>query len=134
MRILEALRIIEDAVYECKMKSIDRADIGAALDLLHAHVGPVRRQIEEFRRALQSMEPRHAATDPSASDPRETQQRRLRACFRLIYSSMRSKLYAHIKTIEYRQKIKPNDKLKAEWERLQSELECMSEQWIFAPW
>jgi hypothetical protein len=48
MRILEALRIIEDAVYECKMKSIDRADIGAALDLLHAHVGAVRRQIEDF--------------------------------------------------------------------------------------
>jgi hypothetical protein len=109
MRIVEALRTIEDVAYDCKIKSINRADVKAAIDLLYAHVEPARRQIEEFHQALEPIQSRHSPTDSSASDPTETQQRHLRACFRLIYSSTRSKLCAHIKTIEYRQRIKPTD-------------------------
>jgi len=38
MRILEAPGVIDDAVYQCKEKSVDAPEINAALDLLQVHL------------------------------------------------------------------------------------------------
>jgi hypothetical protein len=55
----------------------------------------------------------------------EELQQRLIACFPPIHQEVRSKLIAYIKTLEFRDKVKPNDKTKAEVERLKIELEGM---------
>ena len=54
MRILEAPSIIDDAVYQCREKSVDTPAINAALDLLQVHLPRIRQQIEAFRAALSS--------------------------------------------------------------------------------
>ena len=56
MRILEALGVIDDAVDQCKEKSVDAPEINAALDLLQVHLPRMRQQIEGFRAALNLQE------------------------------------------------------------------------------
>ena len=70
MRILEALSIIDDAVYQCKEKSVDTHEINAALDLLQVQLPRMRKQIEGFRAALNLQK--------YGADGLEKQQRELR--------------------------------------------------------
>ena len=126
MRILEALSIIDDAVYLCKQKSIDTPEVNAALDLLQVQLPRLRQQIDEFRNALKPRE--------SGEDRLETQQRELRERIPPIHNAVRDKLKAHIKTLEFRYKVKPDEKTKAGIERLILELEGIPEQWGFFPW
>jgi thiamine monophosphate synthase len=48
-----------------------------------------------------------------------------------IYNTVRNKLTAHIKTLEFRYKVKPDEKMKAEIEKLKFDLEGLPEQWEF---
>ena len=124
--ILEALGIIEDAVYRCREKSIDTPAIREALDVLHAYVGRSRQYIVEFRNAL--------APSRTGENGLEAQQQLLQAVFPQIHRAVRGNLKARIMTLEYRQKIRPNEKQKAELDRLTIELESMPEKWRFIPW
>jgi hypothetical protein len=126
MRILEALGIVDDAVYLCKQKSVDTPEVNAALDLLNVHLPRVRQQIEAFPAALNLQK--------YGADGLEMQQRELRERIPPIHNAVRNKLKAHTKTLEFRYKVKPDDKTKAEIERLTLELEGMPEQWGFFPW
>ena len=126
MRILEALSIINDAVYLCKEKSVDTPEVNAALNLLQVQLPRMRQQIGEFRKALKPRD--------TGEDRLEMQQRELRERIPPIHDAVRNKLKAHIKTLEFRYKVKPDDKTKAEIERLKLELEGLSEQWGFFPW
>jgi hypothetical protein len=126
MRILEALSLIDDAVYLCKEKSVDTPEVNAALDLLQVQLPRLRQQIGEFRKALKSRD--------MGEDRLEVQQRELRECIPPIHNTVRNKLTAHIKTLEFRYKVRPDDKTKVEIERLTLELEGIPEQWGFFPW
>ena len=123
MRILEALSIIDDAVYQCREKSVDTPAINAALDLLQVHLPRMRPQIEAFRAALNSQN--------YGVEGLEKQQRELRDRIPPIHDAVRNKLKAHIKTLEFRRKVKPDEKTKAEIERLTLELEGLPEQSVF---
>ena len=126
MRILEALSIVDDAVYLCKEKSVDTPEINAALDLLQVQLPRMQQQIEGFRAALNLQK--------CNADGLEKQQRELRERIPPIHNAVRNKLKAHIKTLEFRYKVKPDDKTKTEIERLTLELEGIPEQWGFFPW
>jgi chromosome segregation ATPase len=126
MRILEALSIVDDAVYQCKEKSVDTPDVNEALDLLQVQLPRLRQQIDEFRKALK---PRG-----SSDDGLEAQQRELRERIPPIHKAVRNKLKAYLKTLEFRYKVKPDDKTKTEIERLTIKLEGLPEQWGFFPW
>ena len=61
MRILEALRILEDATVECKVRDIDTPDVKEALDLLDPYLSAhmVYRRISQSSAARQrSIRPR----------------------------------------------------------------------------
>jgi hypothetical protein len=101
MRILEALSIIDDAVYLCKEKSVDTPEINAALDLLQVQLLRMRQQIEALN--LQKY----------GADGLEMQQRELRERMPPIHNAVRNKLKAQIKTLEFRYKVRPDDKTKS---------------------
>jgi hypothetical protein len=126
MRILEALSIIDDAVYQCREKSLDTPAINAALDLLQVHLPRMRQQIEGFRAALNLQN--------FGVDGLEKQQLELRQRIPPIHDAVRNKLKAHIKTLEFRYKVKLDEKTKPEIERLILALEGIPEQWGFFPW
>jgi hypothetical protein len=96
MRILEALSIIDDAVYLCKEKSVDTPEINAALDLLQVQPLRMRQQIQAFRAALNLQK--------YGADGLEMQQRELRERMPPIHNAVRNKLKAQIKTLEFRYK------------------------------
>ena len=52
MRMLEALRILEDATLECKVRNIDMPEVKAALDLLDPYCRPTW-FVKMFRASLQ---------------------------------------------------------------------------------
>jgi hypothetical protein len=124
--ILEALGIIEDAVYRCREKSIDTPAIREALDVLQSNVTGGRQAIAQFRNAL-------IPTDADQNSL-EAQQQLLQATFGQIHNAVRGKLKAHLMTLEYRHRIKPDETVKAELERLAIKLEGMPEEWRFIPW
>ena len=120
MRILEALSIIDDAVYQCREKSVDTPAIHAALDLLQVHLPRMRQQIEAFRTALNLQN--------FGVDGLEKQQLKLRQRIPPIHDAVRNKLEAHIKTLDQtRRKNKSR-------ERLIFALEGIPEHWGFFPW
>ena len=75
----------------------------------------MRQQIEAFRVALNLQN--------YGVDGLEKQQRELRDRIPPIHDAVRNKLKAHIKTLEFRYRVKPAEKTKAEIERLIFELE-----------
>jgi len=48
MRVLEALKILEDAVLDCKNRSIDTPEVHAALDAVDPYVSPAW-YVQNFR-------------------------------------------------------------------------------------
>jgi hypothetical protein len=60
MRILEALKILEDAVFDCKKRDIVTPEVRAALDLLDPHCSP-KWQVEGFRNNLGAVAGRSGA-------------------------------------------------------------------------
>ena len=126
MRIIEALELLEEAFCRCKQRSIDTSRVREALDVLHSYARRSRPKIEAFRNSLQPM--------GAGEVWLEMQQRELATCFPSIHNEVRTKLEAHIRTLEFRYKTKPDDKLKAEIERLKFELEGLPEDCQFIPW
>ena len=48
MRVLEALKTLEDAVLDCKLRSIDTPELHAALDAVEPYVSPAW-SVQNFR-------------------------------------------------------------------------------------
>jgi hypothetical protein len=69
----------------------------------------------------------------TGEDRLEVQQRELRERIPPIHNAVRNKLTAHTNTLQFRYKVKPDEKTKAEIERLTLELEGIPEQWGFSP-
>ena len=123
MRVLEALKILEDAVLDSKKRDIDTPEVRKALDLLDPICEPKWR-IAGFRYELR---PHAGQSRPEL----EGQQQVLRVYFRSIYICVRELLAARVDKLNYSYKQKNDPAVKAELDRLTAELEKLPEEWEF---
>jgi hypothetical protein len=123
VRVLEALKILEDATLHSKERDIDTADVTEALDLLDPYCLPKWR-IDQFR---QSLTPHAGQFGPDF----EGQQQVLRVSFAGIHDNVRKLLLAQIGSLNYRHRKTRDEAVKAEVDRLNAELEKLPERWEF---
>jgi hypothetical protein len=121
MPVLEALKILEDAVLECKKRDIDTPEVREALDLLDPYCG--RWQVEGFRSNL------HPTAGGSGA--LEGQQQVLRIYFSGIYRSVRALLQIRITRLVIQYTRSQDEAVKAELNRLTAELAKFPERWEF---
>jgi hypothetical protein len=114
MRVLEALKILEEAVLDCKKRDNDTPEVSEALNLLDPFCLP-KWQVEGFRKSLGPVAGRSGAE-------LEGQQQVLRVCFGGIYRSVRALLQAQIakKAAQYGRT--KDETVKADLDRLRVEL------------
>ncbi len=121
MRVLEALKILEDATLDSKKRDIDIPEVREALDVLDSYCDPKWR-VAGFRSSLQ----------PHKRDigiELEGQQQALRVYFSGIHSNVRRLLLMQIGKLAFRYR-KTNDcAVKAELDRLNAALEKLPERW-----
>jgi hypothetical protein len=122
MRVLEALKILESAVIECKTREIDTPEVREALDLLEPYCRPEWR-VTGFREHLT----RHEEFGPGG----EGQQQTLRVYFGGIHDNVRALLSAQIGKTRYLYRKKNDAALKGEIDRLTAALEALPEKWKF---
>ena len=123
MRILEALRILEDAVLEFTLRSIDTPDVKEALDLLDPYCRPTW-FIEGFRN--------HLRPDKGQFGPEfEGQQQNLRVNFGGIHANVRHMLISRIGRLGARYCKCKDPAVRAEIDRLNAELAKLPTQWAF---
>ncbi len=122
MRLLEALKILEDAVLDSLERPADRPEVREALDVLERYVSP-EYPIRDFRKGLFLPNRRPFYL--------EGQQHDLNHSFGRIHRSVRELLARRIKELSGRE-IKTTDQ-KAELERLSAELERLPAKWAFMP-
>ena len=123
MRILEALRILEDATVECKVRDIDTPDVKEALDLLDPYCRPTW-FIEGFRNHLR---PGKGQFGPEF----EGQQQNLRVNFGGIHADVRHMLISRIGRLGVRYCKTKDPAIKAEINRLNAEFAKLPTQWAF---
>ena len=89
MRVLEALKTLEEAVLDCRKRSIDTPELHAALDAVEPYVSPAW-SVQNFRHNVTS----------SGGDlwSHEGQQQNLRVNFGGIYRAIRTLLRADRQT------------------------------------
>ena len=126
MRILQALRILEDATLECKLRPIDTAEVREALDLLEPYCTPWL--VRAFRNNLK----------PSETDDvlligatREGQQQQLRVAFSGIHANLRWLLKRRLGRLGSRYCKTRDPAVKAEIDRLSAELAKLPQEWVF---
>ena len=126
MRILQALRILEAATLECKLRPIDTAEVREALDLLEPYCTPWL--VKAFRNHLKPTE-----TDDVLllGATREGQQQQLRVAFRGIHANVRWLLQRRLGRLGARYCKTRDAAVKAEIDRLNSELARLPEEWVF---
>ena len=122
MRVLEALKILEDAVLDCKKRDIDTSEVREALGLLEPYCA--RWQVEGFRNHL-----RPSAGGSGAA--LEGQQQVLRVYFGGIYRSVRALLQLRINRSVIQYTRSQDEAIKAELDRLTAELAKLPERWEF---
>jgi hypothetical protein len=122
MRVLEALKILEEATLDSKKRAIDTRDVRQALGVLDPCCAPKWR-VDGFRDHLR----------PHTQDgvELEGQQQILRAYFDGIYKNVRQLLLVEIGKLNYRNRKTKDGAVKAKLDRLNSELEKLPEQWNF---
>jgi hypothetical protein len=123
MRVLEALRILEEATLDSKQRDICTSEVREALDVLDPYCLPKWR-VEGFRDSLRA----HAG---NFGPDLEGQQQVLRVYFSGIYDRVRQLLVVRIKKLHY-EHIKTKDTaVKSELDRLTAALEKLPEKWNF---
>ena len=123
MRVLGALRILEDATVECKMRNIDTAAVKEALDLLDPYCRPTW-FIEGFRN--------HLRPDKGQFGPEfEGQQENLRVNFGGIHANVRHLLISRIGRLGARYCKTKDPAIKVEIDRLNAELAKLPAKWNF---
>jgi len=123
VRVLEALRILEEATIDCKTRSIDTPEVRDALDVIAPYCKP-KWKVEGFRNCLKPSLRQHGLD-------LEGQQQNLRVYFRGIYGNMRGLLCMQIGELNYRYKRTKDAAVKAELDRLTAELEKLPERWEY---
>ncbi len=124
MRMLEALRILEDATLECKVRNIDTPEVKAALDLLDPYCRPTW-FVKMFRASLQR------GINYIGLPEFEGQQQMLRVNFGGIYGNVRHLLITRIGRLGGRYCKTKDPAIKAEIDRLNAELAKLPTQWKF---
>jgi hypothetical protein len=124
MRVLEAVRILEQATLYSHKRNIDTPEVRQALDVLEPYCLPGW-LVKGFRDHLQP------GTGFLGHPDVEGQQQYLRVCFAGIHASVRRLLHARVKRLEYRYRRTKDDTVKAELDRLTGELEQMPARWEF---
>ena len=122
MRVLEALKTLEEAVLDCKLRSIDTPELHAALDAVEPYVSPAW-SVQNFRLNVTS----------SGGDlwSHEGQQQNLRVNFGGIYRAIRTLLEASIGKLGAKYTASKGETVKAEFDRLTAELAKLPERWEF---
>jgi len=123
MRVLEALKILEDAVLDSLERPADTPEVRESLDLLEQFVSPDY-SIQDFRHGLfvPNRRPYYL----------EAQQHNLNNYFRQIHRSVRALLARQVKDLGDRY-TKTHDQKKAEFERLSTVLDRLPPKWAFIP-
>jgi hypothetical protein len=122
VRVLEALRILEAATIECKLRSIDTPDVREALDALDPYCHPTW-YVGAFRDHLKPCD--------EVGPAREGQQQNLRVNFGGIHRNVRRLLAAEVGRLRFRYKKRQDAALKAKLDRLAGELAKLPERWEF---
>jgi hypothetical protein len=127
VRILEALKILEDAALDCKKRSINTPEVNEALNVIERYVDTEWR-VRSFRDHLD----RHPQTSSVASDGSEGQQQNLRVHFGGIYRCVRAAMIVQLSRLTRRYlRLNKDPAIKAEIDRLNTELEKMPVRWRF---
>jgi hypothetical protein len=127
MRILEALRILEQATLECKLRQIDTLEVRQALDLLHPLCWPPW-FVQLFRDNLKPTETADALLVGAVG---EGQQQQLRVAFSGIYANVRWLMNERLGRLGARYCRTRDPAIKAEIERLNAEVVKLPEEWKF---
>jgi hypothetical protein len=123
VRVLEALKILEEATLDCKIRDVNTPEVRTALDVLQPYCRPAWR-IAGFRDHLKPHDKGHE---------REGQEQVLRVYFGGIYDNVRQLLSAQIKRLNDRYEKTKDVVAKQELDRLKTELEQLPERWDFRP-
>ena len=126
MRILQALRILEAATLECKLRPIDTPEVREALDLLQPYCTPWL--VKAFRNNLKPSETHDVLLFGAT---REGQQQQLRVAFQGIYANVRWLLKRRLGRLGARYCKTRHPAVKAEIKRLNDELARLPEEWVF---
>ena len=121
MRVLEALKILEEATLDCKARDINTPEVRTALDVLQPYCRPAWR-IAGFRDHLQPH---------NLDSGREGQQQVLRVYFGGIHNNVRQLLSTQVKQLSYRYEKTKEAVVKQELDRLKTKLENFPERWDF---
>jgi hypothetical protein len=121
VRLLKALKILEDATLDSKKRDIVTPEVRQALDLLDRVCQPKWR-VSGFRAQLK---PHAGQSGPEL----EGQQQVLRVYFGGIYGCVRQLLLVQITKLNYWYKKTNDSAVKAELDRLTAELEKLPEHW-----
>ena len=122
MTASEALAILESATVECKKRDINTPEVRDALDLLEPHIRP-EWLIPQFRY--------HLDRDPSVEVDKEDKQQVLRATFPGIRKSVKDLLEKQMDALARQFAASHDMKVKAEIDRLSSELVKLDRPWVF---
>ena len=122
MRVLEALKILEEAVLDSKKRDIDTPEVREALNRLERFC--TSWQVEGFRNNLHSRAGRSGAE-------LEGHQQVLRVFFDGIYRSIRALLQVRIVRLTGQYGRTKDETVKAEVDRLRAELANLPERWDF---
>jgi hypothetical protein len=124
MTASEALAILESATVECKKRDINTPEVRDALDLLEPHIRP-EWLIPQFRY--------HLDRDPSVEVEvdKESQQQVLRATLPGIRKSVKDLLEKQMDALARQFAASHDMKVKAEIDRLSSELVKLDRPWVF---
>jgi len=127
VRVLEALKILEDATRECKDRPINTPQVNEALDVIERYVDTDWR-VKSFRHNLDG----YPNPLGLGGDAGEGQQQELRVSFGGIYRCVRGALANQIGTLgRIYLRSNKDPAIKAEIDRLNVELETMPERWEF---
>jgi hypothetical protein len=124
VRVLEALKILEDATLDCKIRDINTPEVRTALEVLQPYCRPLWR-VTGFHDHLKQ----HGEQGPDS----EGQQQVLRVYFGGIYENVRQLLSTQVKKLSYRYEKTKDVSVKRELNRLKSKLEQLPERWDFRP-
>jgi hypothetical protein len=122
MTLLQALKILEDAVRDCKQRDIDTADVREALDLLEPQIRP-NWLVVRFRS--------HIERPGNADVDLEQRQQVLRVTFPGIRDAVREILRRNMDKLARRYAENRSKEVKAEFERVSLERGKLQKPWKF---
>ncbi len=128
VRVLEALKILEDATLNCKEHRIDTPEVHEALDAVERYID-TQGHAKAFRHHLD----RTPQPFSLGGEQGEGQQQNLRVNFAGIHAAVRYAIDQRLGRLGSRYLRTKDEKIKAEIDRLNAELARMPARWEFTP-